>query len=120
MVERQLGDLDAAEALAREALEISRRIGDQFVAPFALSGLAAIAVERGQFERAATLVGAAETIMEAQQMAWPPDERPHYERLLADLPTAMGPDGFQAARNHGHSITQREAIDLALARPVTE
>ena len=84
MVERQLGNLDDAEALARETLEIGRRIGDEFTKPFAISGLAAIATERGEFERAATLVGAAEAIMEAQHMAWPPDERPHYERLLAD------------------------------------
>src|SRR6187431_1230765 len=40
MVERQLGDLDAAEALAREALEIERRTGTQFTTPFAISGLA--------------------------------------------------------------------------------
>jgi len=74
----------------REALEIDARTGGKFVTPFAMSGLASIATERGDFERAATLVGAAEAIMEAQQMAWPPDERPHYEQLLADLPEAMG------------------------------
>ena len=104
MVERQLGNLDTAEALAREALEIGERIGDEFTKPFAFSGLAAIATERGEFERAATLVGAAEAIMEAQHMAWPPDERPHYERLLADLPEAMGSDEFERARSRGQSM----------------
>ena len=99
MVERQLGDLDSADALPREALEIERRTGDQFTTPFAISGLAAIATERGDFERAATLVGAAEAILEAQHMAWPPDERPHYERLLATLPEAMGSDAFEQARS---------------------
>ena len=98
MVERQLGELDAAEALAREALEIEARTGDQFTTPFAISGLASIATERGQFERAATLVGAAESIMETQGMAWPPDERPHYERLLTVLPEAMGLQAFEGAR----------------------
>ena len=90
MVERQLGNLDEAEALDREALEIGERIGDQFTRPFAISGLACIALDRGRHVRAATLVGAAEAIMEAQNMAWPPDERPHYERLLTELPEAMG------------------------------
>jgi hypothetical protein len=47
MVERQLGDLDAAEELAREALMISERIGDRFTPPFMFSGLAAVAVQRG-------------------------------------------------------------------------
>ena len=101
MVERQLGDLDAAEALAREALEIERRTGTQFTTPFAISGLASIATERRQFDRAATLVGAAEAIMEAQEMAWPPDERPHYEHLLATLPEAMGEAAFEEARTQG-------------------
>ena len=29
-------------------------------------------------------------------MAWPPDERPHYERLLTELPEAMGPADVRA------------------------
>ncbi len=114
MVERQLGNLDDAEVLAREALEIGVRIGDEFTRPFAISGLAAIATERGHFERAATLVGAAEAIMEAQHMAWPPDERPHYERLLTDLPTSMGSDGFDRARSRGRSMSASEAVAFAL------
>ena len=114
MVERQLGNLEAAEALVREALDIGERIGDRFITPFAFSGLASIATERGEFERAATLVGAAEALMEAQHMAWPPDERPHYERLLADLPTSMGADAFERTRAAGHSMPTDAAIDLAL------
>ena len=115
MVERQLGNLEAAEALARESLEIGGRIGDEFMKPFVIAGLAAIATERREFERAAILVGAAEAIMEAQNMAWPPDERPHYERMLADLPEAMGSDEFDRARSVGQSMAASEAVRLALA-----
>jgi non-specific serine/threonine protein kinase len=114
MVERQLGNLDAAETLARETLEICERIGDQFTRPFAISGLASIATERREFERAATLVGVAESIMEAQHMAWPPDERPHYERLLADLPKTMGSAEFERARAAGQAMTSSQAVALAL------
>jgi tetratricopeptide (TPR) repeat protein len=114
MVERQLGNLDAAESLAREALEIGARIGDEFTKPFAMSGLAAIAAERGQPERAATLVGIAEAIMETQGMAWPPDERPHYERLVATLPEAMGEAAFEDARGRGRSMSSQEALAFAL------
>jgi tetratricopeptide (TPR) repeat protein len=115
MVERQLGNLEAAEALAREALEIGERTGDQFTTPFAISGLAAIATERRDFERAATLVGSAETIMTSQNMAWPPDERPHYERMLAALPEAMGAAAFEGARAAGRSMSSSEAVAFALA-----
>lgn len=116
MVERQLGNIEDAEMLAREALEICHRIGDEFTRPFAVSGLAAIATERGEFVRAATLVGAAEAMMDAQHMAWPPDERPHYERLLAQLPAAMGSDEFDRARSRGRSMTAGEVVRYALDR----
>jgi serine/threonine-protein kinase PknK len=115
MVERQLGALDAAEGLAREALGIERSTGDQFTTPFAMSGLAAIAIERGGFERAATFVGAAEAILEAHQMAWPPDERPHYERMLSVLSEAIGLPAFDRARAAGRSMPSSVAGDFALA-----
>jgi tetratricopeptide (TPR) repeat protein len=114
MVERQLGNLDVAEELEREALVIGLRIGDEFTKPFAVIGLAAIATERGQHERAATLLGAVETMMAAQHMEWPPDERPHYERMLADLPAAMGAAGFERARSAGRAMTSADAVALAL------
>jgi hypothetical protein len=120
MVERQLGDLATAESLARETLEIEERSGDRFTTPFAFSGLAAIAAERGQLTRAATLVGAAEAIMDAQGMAWPPDERPHYERLLAVLPEAMGVADFERTRGAGHELATHDAVALALAAPPLE
>jgi tetratricopeptide (TPR) repeat protein len=114
MVERQLGDLDAAEALARESLVTSERSGDRFTPPFIFSGLAAIALERKDHERAATLIGAAESHMEATGMAWPPDERPHYERTLAELQGAMSPDAFARSRSTGAAMSSKAAIDYAL------
>ena len=116
MVERQLGNLGAAEELAREALELGMRIGDEFTKPFAIAGLAAIATERGDGERAATLLGAVEAMMEAQKMEWPPDERPHYEHMLAALPNAMGTAQFERARMTGRSMPSAEAVALALAK----
>lgn len=117
MVERQLGELDTAEALEIEALEITDRSGDEFTKPFAIAGLAAIATERGQHERAATLVGAAEAIMERHAMAWPPDERPHYEKMLVRLPAAMGDSAFEAARAAGYVMATEDAVAFALDRP---
>jgi tetratricopeptide (TPR) repeat protein len=115
MVERQLGNLDVAEELDREALVVGGRIGDEFTKPFAVIGLAAIATERGDHERAATLLGSVETMMEAQGMEWPPDERPHYERMLAELPAAMGVDEFERARSAGQSLSAADAVAVALS-----
>ena len=76
-------------------------------------GLAAIAMERGEFERSATLVGAAEAIMEAQHMAWPPDERPHYDHMLADAARGHGLGRIRTGPPLGQSMAGGEA----LARP---
>ena len=55
--------------------------------------------------------------MEAQHMAWPPDERPHYERLLVVLPESMGTREFERARVAGKSMATAAAVDFALGGP---
>ena len=115
MVERQLGNLDAAEALARESLEIDRARGDQWAMPYKVSGIAAVATDRGDFERAATLVGAAEAMMEREQAEWPPDERPHYERMLTRIPRGLGPEEFERVRAVGRAMSTDEAVAFALS-----
>jgi tetratricopeptide (TPR) repeat protein len=113
MVERQLGHLDEADARAREALEIARQRGDEWIIPYVLNGLAATALEREDFERAARLIGAAEGIMEAQHASWPPDERPHYERTLSRLTQEMGTQETARARDAGRALPIHETLDLA-------
>jgi len=122
MVERQLGNLERADALAREALAIYQRRGDEWAMPYGLSGLAAVATERGELARAArgelaraaTLVGAAEAMMEAQGAAWPPDERLHYERTVATLTREMGEPEFARGRAAGRSMSASDAVPFAL------
>jgi hypothetical protein len=116
MVERQLGNLDTAEELEREALVVGGRIGDEFTKPFAIAGLAAVETERQNYERAAVLLGAAEALMEAHAMAWPPDEKPHYEHMLEVLPLQMGSDAFEAGRATGKALSAEQAVELALRR----
>jgi non-specific serine/threonine protein kinase len=114
MVERQLGNLEGAEALAREALEIDYRRGDGLSIPWKVNGLAAVARDRGELDRAATLIGVADATMEAAGGAWPPDELVHYEQTVATLTEAMGSAAFERARARGHSMTTPEAIAFAL------
>lgn len=114
MVERQLGELDRAEELSREALEIYWRRSDEWSLPWALNGLAAIALARGRYERAARLVGAAETMVGAQGSAWPPDERPHYEKTVAGLQTMLGEDAWRVASDAGRQLTTEQAVACGL------
>jgi tetratricopeptide (TPR) repeat protein len=114
MVERQLGNLDQAEALSREALEISHRRGDEWATPLMIAGLAAVSAQRGELSRAATLVGAAEEMMEAQGFAWPPDERPHYERVVSMLAGAKNSADLERVRAGGRAMSPDAAVDFAL------
>lgn len=59
LVELGRGDLDAAEAYARTALEVRWRLGDTLGGALALDQLAATAVARGDGSLAAFLLGAA-------------------------------------------------------------
>ncbi len=63
MVERQLGNLDEAEALSREAVRITVESGDKMALPWVLNGLAAVTEAKADHERAAVLVGAAEGLL---------------------------------------------------------
>jgi tetratricopeptide (TPR) repeat protein len=117
MVERQLGNLEEAEALASEALEIDYRRGDHWAMPYKISGLAAVSTDRGDWDRATTLVGAAEAMMEREGADWPPDELPHYERMLTRLPRALGEPEFERVRAIGRSMSSDEAVAFALAIP---
>ena len=115
VVERQLGNLAGAEQLAREALRIAARRGDQWLIPYVLNGLAAVAVETGAFERAATMLGAAAAMVERQGNAWPPDEGPHFQRSRAAAADALGPDRFQRAWSEGQQMPSAQAVRYALA-----
>lgn len=114
MVERQLGHVDEAEALSREALDISHRRGDSQAIPWNLNGLAAAAAQRGELARGAMLIGAADAAIRAAGAAWPPDELVHYQKTVAALTEAMGSEAFERARAVGNSMTTAEAVDFAL------
>jgi len=114
MVERRLGNLDAAEALAHEALAIVYRRGDDLAIPWMVNGLVAVARDRGQFERAATLIGVADATMAAAGGAWPPDEWEHYEQSVAILTETLAPSVFARARAAGHAMTTAEGVGFAL------
>jgi non-specific serine/threonine protein kinase len=116
MVERQLGNLDRAEALAREALEIDIQRGDGFSVSWKVNGLAAVAADRGELERAATLVGIADRAMEAAGGSWPPDELAQYKRTVAILTESLGPTGFERAQAAGRAMSASDGVAYALRR----
>lgn len=114
MVERQLGNLAEAETLAREALEIDFQGANELPIPWKVNALAAVAKDRGEFGRAAALIGIADATMAASGGAWPPDELVHYEQTVAAVSTAMGSVEFERVRAWGRSMTTPEGVKFAL------
>jgi len=81
---------------------------------YAVNALAAVAADRAQNERAATLLGATESLQEAAGADWPPDEKVQYQRILKLLPGAMGREAFARARAAGRAMSSEAAVRYAL------
>jgi len=115
MVERQLGNLDRAEALSREALRIVQARGDAMAIPWIINGLAAVTAAKGEFERAATLNGMAAAMLERAGGEWPPDEREQYEGTLAAVEAGLPPDAIERARSTGAAMSIEQGVAYALS-----
>jgi tetratricopeptide (TPR) repeat protein len=115
MVERQLGNLEHAEALARESLAIMDRRGDELAIPWVVNSLAAVTAARGDLYRAATLLGFAEAGIERAGGEWPPDERAQYEGTLEVLRTGLSPETLEKARSDGASMSTSNGVAFALS-----
>ncbi len=115
MVERQVGNLDAAADLSREAMETFHRLGDAMAVAWSANGHAAVTAAQGDLDRSARLLGFAEAAIERAGGEWPPDERQQYEGTLEALRVGMEPDTLEQARLAGSAMSTEEAI--ALTRP---
>lgn len=113
MVERQLGNLERAEGLSREAIETFYRLGDELAIAWSANGHAAVTAARGNLERAATLLGFAEAGIERAGGEWPPDERQQYEQTLEELRSGMTPTALDKARAAGRALSTSEAVAMA-------
>ncbi len=113
VVERQLGNLERATELALESLLISDRRGDEWMLPYDLNALAGIAAARMDFVRAAKLLGAAAGMMERMGTAWPPDEKPHFEKTRSAAEAALTPGVFARAWTEGEHMPSSEFVAFA-------
>jgi non-specific serine/threonine protein kinase len=116
MVERQLGNLDRAEELSREALALCTRRADGMATAWILNGLAAVTAARGRFERAATLHGSAGAQLDRAGGQWPADERAQFEETFATLSTHLSADVLKEFRGRGSAMTTEAAVAYAMSR----
>jgi DNA-binding CsgD family transcriptional regulator len=111
---RTQGKLDLAADLFAESIPIARDIGDEHKVLGAVAGLAGIALDLGQPERAACLLGA----VAAEQAAtgWPRvAHQLHVDRIVAAVRAAIGDSAFEASFAVGQATPFATAMADALA-----
>ncbi len=113
MVERRLGNLERAEELALQALRIDAARGDEMSIAWTFNGLAAVTAARGYHERAATLVGMAEAMLERAGGEWPPDEREQHDETLERVTAALRPGVLADARARGAEFSVADGVAYA-------
>lgn len=115
MVQRQLGNLDDAEALSLEALRIVTTQRNELAIPWVINGLAAVTAAKSEHERAATLLGVAEGLLERAGGEWPPDERKQFDETLTALQSTPDASALEARRASGRTMTPENAVAYAFA-----
>jgi predicted ATPase/DNA-binding CsgD family transcriptional regulator len=106
-----------ARELLGESLSIRMETGDQGGMTWCLEKLAQAAHRQGRPETAAKIFGAAAALRALLGSAIDLADRAEYERILAELRSALGDSAFTANWAQGEALSLTEAIDEALAEP---
>ena len=113
--ELELGRHDVAGDRFREGLALARDAGDREDLAWILEGLAALAAARGQGERAALLLGAADAQLAVMGADHKPYERSLRGRTEAALASLPGEPPIAETVGRGAALPLSEAIELGLA-----
>src|SRR5436190_694466 len=107
-LERERGDLDAAEGHALRCLELSLGLGDRRRVVLTAAKLAVIAAERGDTEQAGRLWGA----IESEQASRPVRQWENHREELEALVLRVDGPAFARARTEGRLFSIAEAAGL--------
>jgi predicted ATPase/class 3 adenylate cyclase len=111
---RRGGALDEAEAVYRETISAWQHVGSRGAIANQLESFGFLAVDRGQFPRAARLLGAAEALREQVGASMFYIERVEYDRYLEQLRASVDPAKLESEWSAGRAKSMEEAIDMAI------
>ena len=112
-VEELRGDLDAAEARHQESLRLAGQLPDEAALAFVLEGLACVAAARQQPQRAAVLLGAAESVRARIGTPLPPQDQADVERATDAIVSALGQEAVTGMMEQGRRMSVGEATAYA-------
>jgi predicted ATPase/class 3 adenylate cyclase len=113
---RQENDPDGARDRFETALRISRRTGDRSGLAEANLGLACVAADLADWDRAATLHGTAHAFAGRAGQPWQDPIAGYRRDSLQKVRSSLGEDQFERAYAKGATLSLDQALDLALER----
>jgi predicted ATPase/class 3 adenylate cyclase len=111
---REENDTGGARLMFEAALRISRRSGDRSGLAYSCLGLACLADDRGDWQRAAALHGAAQAFIDQTAEPWQLLEAGYRRDSLRKIRTSFGEEQFARAYAKGMALSLDQALDLAL------
>ncbi len=115
-VEEHLGDVAAADSYQRSSLEIGGPNATAVSTSRSLEGLAVVASRTGDLERAATLIGAADTARARARLPLPPGWHLPVHTAIECTREALGPGRFEEVHGWGAALSSVEAVAIALEK----
>jgi predicted ATPase/class 3 adenylate cyclase len=114
---RQDNDPDAARSSFEEVLRIGRRFGDRSGIAYASLGLACLAADAGDWQRAAVLHGVAQAFLNPSGQPWEELEARYRQDSLDQVRAHLGQEQFGQAHARGMALSPDEAFSLASGKP---
>jgi predicted ATPase/DNA-binding NarL/FixJ family response regulator len=106
----QRGELGRADELLRESATSYLALSDRQGLSNAVETLAWTAAERAAYERAAILLGSAESLRESVGSAVPAFFRPQHDRAMSAASVGLGERAFASAFQRGGLMATEEAV----------
>jgi len=113
---RAEGDLDGAWSAFRASLRIGRRNGDNWHMAMAILGLAFLAGDAGDWDRAAALHGVAQAFRDRTGKPWHVNEARDRRDSLDQVRAHLGDEQLERAYAQGMALSLEKALDLSLPR----
>ena len=109
-------DPDGARSVFEAALRIGRRNGDSRVMSAAMLGLACLAGDAGDWDRAAALHGAAQAFLDRTGVQWQELPARNRQESLDQARARLGDEQLERAYAQGRALSLDQALDLALPK----
>jgi len=113
---REEGDLDGARSTFEAVLRIGRRNGDTWIMAGAILGLACVAGDAGDWDRAAALHGAAQAFQDRTGNPWQGLDARYRRDSLDQARAHLSDEQLERAYAQGTALSPEKALDLALLK----